>query len=403
MSAGEQRRKRNRIVLLGWYGSDNTGDEAVLEAIVAALRTRGCSDLHALSIDPQKTRQSLGIASSPRNLSSRATLRALRGAKALVLGGGGLIQDRTSVYNLPLYALYVLMSRLFGLQVVGWGLGVEPLDTLLGKALARFIVNSSERFSVRDAQSKAILVKAGVHPGRVTVSTDPAFLIKPEPDGTALPERHRPGIVFCLRDLPNNRPGLNPDYLLPISLRRRLGRGNRGLEERTEAFVQALARGVRLCALEFGAEVNFLSLWPGRDDEMAHRVIEAAARLGVSRDDMLLTPHSDRPAEVAARIASADLLVSMRLHALIFAATAGVPSLALAYARKMRGLMRALGMERWVIEVETRTPSPEEVEMKLRLLWDARLEARNRLHSTASQARTRAEQDAAEAVDALER
>ena len=34
--------------------------------------------------------------------------------------------------------------------------------------------------------------------------------------------------------------------------------------------------------------------------------------------------------------------------------------------------MRLIGAERWVVEVETRNPPPEEIEMKLRQLWEAR-------------------------------
>ena len=62
--------------ILGWYGSDNTGDEAVLGAIVDALRRRGVTDIHALSINPSKTASRLAISSSPRSLASLDTLKA---------------------------------------------------------------------------------------------------------------------------------------------------------------------------------------------------------------------------------------------------------------------------------------------------------------------------------------
>ena len=88
------------------------------------------------------------------------------------------------------------------------------------------------------------------------------------------------------------------------------------------------------------------------------------------------------------------MLVSMRLHALIFGATHSVPLLALSYAHKVRGLMRVLGMERWVVEVETRTPPVEELEMKLRILWQMRVEEAARLARSAGVARAHAEVDA---------
>jgi polysaccharide pyruvyl transferase WcaK-like protein len=362
---------RTQVALLGWYGSDNTGDEAVLEAIVSTLRSRGITDLHAFSINPAKTASRLGVGSSPRKLFNLTTLRALRSSRALILGGGGLIQDRTSVYNLPIYALYVMVARLFGLKVIGWGLGVEPLDTLLGKLLARYICTSATYFSVRDEGAKRLLVKAGVPPERITVTADPAFLIEPH-ERPARQPGEQPVVVFCLRDLPDNRPGLNLHYLLPISVRRKLGLGRDGNERRTAGFVESLARGVRVCVQEFGARVEFVALWPGRDDQMADAVMREAERLGVPGHIMRRIEVEPVASEVAGVVGRADLVVSMRLHALIFGALAGAPVLALAYARKMRGLMRLLGSERWVVEVETRTPPAEEIEMKLRLLWSAR-------------------------------
>lgn len=391
MSQGH--RERTRVVILGWYGSDNTGDEAVLEGVVGALRHGGIRDLHVLSTNPAKTASRLSVASTPRSLWNVATLRALRGARALVLGGGGLIQDRTSLYNLPVYAFYVLAARLFGLRVIGWGLGVEPLDTALGKMLARYICASSAYFSVRDGGSRRLLAGAGVPPQKIAVSADPAFLIAPAGAGRRARGEERV-VAFCLRDLPDNRPGLNLHYLLPISVRRVLKLGRSGRQrEREEAFTYAMARAVRLCTDELRARVVFLPLWPGRDDRTIQAVVSEAEKLGV-RAEMMGICGAANPQAVADAIAGCDLLVSMRLHALIFGAGAGVPALGLAYARKVRGLMRSMEAERWVVEVESRNPPPEEIEMKLRLLWAMRdAEARN-VSRAAEGARLRAEMDA---------
>ena len=380
------------IVLLGWYGSDNIGDEAVLAATVGALQKRGFNDLHVLSTNPEKTAQHLGVTASRRNL-SLDTLRTLRRAKALVLGGGGLIQDGTSVYNLPIYALFVAVARLMGLRVVGWGLGVEPIWTNLGKWLARFICGNSAYFSVRDRVSLRLLQKAGVPGSEVTVTTDPAFLI-PAVGNIPRAADASPKVVFCLRSLSDNHPGINLHYLLPVSVRQRIGLGWRPPPERRERLVQSLARGVALCVSEFGATIEMLPLWPGRDDAMLKAVTKEALKLGTPQDKLRPAEVEQTPAAIASYLASADMLVSMRLHALIFAATAGVPAISLAYARKMRGVMASMGLARWVVEVDRRSPSPEEIEMKLRLLWRSRDQEGPRIRSKAEHARRIAETDA---------
>lgn len=382
------------VILLGWYGSANIGDETVMEATVGALRSRGIRNIHVLSTNPAQTSRKLGVTSSRRNL-GLGTLRAMRGADALVLGGGGLIQDGTSVYNLPLYALFIAVARLFRLRVICWGLGVEPIWTRLGKWLARYIVSSSQHFSVRDSGSRHLLRVAGAPIERVRVTADPAFLI-PVPMHEANAIDASPNIVFVLRHLSDNHPGLNLHYLLPVSIRKRVGVGWSPPRERVEGLLNAVGAAISYAATDLGAQVHLLPLWPGRDDEILTSARDKAIAIGADPARISLIMGLHTPGQVADKIAGADLLVSMRLHALLFAATAGVPSLSLLYARKMRGQMRALGMERWVVEVDARTPPPEEITRKLAALWSLRREVGVSLARSAGQARLCAEYDANE-------
>ncbi len=170
--------------------------------------------------------------------------------------------------------------------------------------------------------------------------------------------------------------------------------------ERNEQFVEALARAIRICVNEFEADVELLPLWPGRDDDMLDEVERASSAIGVPPEALRRAQIETAPEKVAGYIGRADLLVSMRLHALIFGARQGVPLLALSYAHKVRGLMRVLNSERWVVEVETRTPPPEEIEMKLRQLWEMREQESRRVLVAARSAIARAERDA-EAIAAL--
>jgi polysaccharide pyruvyl transferase CsaB len=384
---------RSRIIILGWYGSDNTGDEALAQVIVGQLKRHGFDDLTALSTNPERTSQRLGIPSASRRLLNPGTIRALIGAKALILGGGGLIQDGTSAYNLPIYAAYVILAKLLGVRVIGWGLGAEPLWTLLGRLCARLICNCSDYFSVRDAISKRLLERAGVAPGKVKVTADPAILLEPEPLEGDCPPDGKPTIIFCLRHLPVIQPGFRLVYLLPVSVRHRLGIERRQEPGRAEGLVEVTACGIRVATQELGARAVLLPLWPGRDDEMLDVIEAAALAMGVPEDAMQRARIEDVPGKLAAFVGRADLLVSMRLHALIFAAGQGVPMLAISYAHKVRGFMQELGFERWVVEVETRTPPRDELETKLRRLWSMRHEESKRLAEAAEREREIAAMD----------
>jgi polysaccharide pyruvyl transferase WcaK-like protein len=257
--------RRTRVVLLGWYGSNNTGDEALAQVISGELQRRGFNDLVALSTNPARTASRLGIESRSRTLFAPGTLAALRGARALILGGGGLLQDGTSVYNLPVYAAYVLAARLLGVTVIGWGLGAEPLYTGLGKLLVRFIVHSSAYFSVRDQATLRLLERAGVDSRRVAVTADPAVLLAERPPEGQSPGNGRPVVMLCMRHLPVIRPGLNLAYLLPVSVRLRLGLEWKQEAGRVEALIEAAARAVKVAVDELGADVMLLPFWSNRD------------------------------------------------------------------------------------------------------------------------------------------
>jgi polysaccharide pyruvyl transferase CsaB len=394
--------KRIRIVVLGWYGSNNTGDEALGQVIVSRLQQSGFDDLVVLSTSPTKSAARFGSKSVSRKLYNPATLKALIGAKALILGGGGLIQDGTSLYNLPVYAAYVAVAKLLGLKVIGWGLGAEPLWTLFGRLMARFICQSSDYFSVRDLASKQLLVRAGVPARYVRVSADPAILLKPELVAEKGIDPGKPVVIFCVRHLPGIQPGITLHYLLPVSIRHRLGIEWQQEPGRVEGVVEGVARSIKVAVEEFGAQAVLLPLWPNRDEEMLEVIAKAAVEMGVPDEAMLRAKLEHTPGKFAGYVGKADMLVSMRLHALIFAAPQGVPSIALSYARKVRGFMSELGFERWVVEIERKMPDPDEMVAKVRALWAVRKEESARLLEAAHLMERAANADAEAIIRVLE-
>jgi polysaccharide pyruvyl transferase WcaK-like protein len=207
--------------------------------------------------------------------------------------------------------------------------------------------------------------------------------------------------MFCIRHLPVIRPGFNFFYALPVSLRHRLRLERQQNPNRVENLIQSLAYGIRIAVNELGARAVLLPFWPGRDDGMIDLVEKAALKLAVPQEAMRRAPLQQSPTQYLSYIGEADLLVSMRLHALIFGSQHGVPSLALSYAGKVRSVMDELGAERWTLEVEKRTPAPDELGMMLRELWKQRVSEGERLRRSAADARRAADADADEIAKIL--
>jgi len=417
---------RPTVAILGWYGSPNLGDEAELAAILdqlAALRPPPA--VTVFSHRPAHTRAAHdayagGLRVLARNPFAPAALRALHRSRLLILGGGGLIQDQTSVYNLPIFTVFGVVAAALRCPLFWWGVGVEPLVTAFGRAQARLLVRLAPPggVRVRDAQSRRILLAAGVPPARVVVSADPAvtryqgsgiryqgFLttgdnLAPDTPQSARIESqttdHGPRaterVAFCVRDWPNNPQGGGVGYLLPVAAQRRLGLGGRAGAahgRRAAAFYAQLAAAADHMIERYGVQVLFVSLWPGRDDAIAAQV------RGQMRHADCAPAYAAplTPAQARALLGTMDLVVAVRLHALIFAAAAGVPGVGFAYARKIRGFMARTGQADAVLDPATLTQA--QLTATLDRVWAQRAALRVTLKAHMAQLQALAAGDAA--------
>ncbi|MBV8642902.1 MAG: polysaccharide pyruvyl transferase CsaB [Candidatus Eremiobacteraeota bacterium] len=295
-----------RFLLSGYYGFGNLGDEALLEVIVEQLRARwpGCA-VDVLSGDPPGTARTYGVEATPRMDVARVRA-AIDRADVVLSGGGGLLQNVTSLRSLLYYSGVIRSAIRAGKPTMVFGQSVGPLD-FWGRAVVRNFCKGLEAATVRDARSRALL--ASLLPGvPVERTADPVFLF--EPGGTPL-------------DLAAE--GLEDDGtpLVVVSVRKWHG---------AEATAQALAGIADRLAGEHGARVAFLPLGGPPDAEVSTTIIRRCASTPVLLPDYPL-------GQAAQVIGRASLVIGMRLHALIIAARLGVPFLALPYDPKVGSLL----------------------------------------------------------------
>src|SRR2546428_13135892 len=114
-----------RIVVSGYYGFGNGGDEAVLEAIVGALRARlPQAQVVVLSAAPDQTRLLHGVAGVSR---TTGALPAIAGADLFISGGGTLIQDATSARSALYYLGLLGVATVLAHATMGYAAGIGPV------------------------------------------------------------------------------------------------------------------------------------------------------------------------------------------------------------------------------------------------------------------------------------
>jgi len=165
------------VLLFGYYGFGNLGDELLAKVLVEGLEFLGVprSRMAILSADPERSSLDLGIAAINR-WHPLEVFRGLRKSRSLLFGGGGLFQDTTSWRSNLYYWGVVRMARLAGCLPWAFGQSVGPLN---GK-FSRFFAADAFRFCAsrvfRDASSVAFIEDRGM---AARCCPDPVLALEP--------------------------------------------------------------------------------------------------------------------------------------------------------------------------------------------------------------------------------
>ena len=121
----------SKIVISGYYGFANAGDEAMLTAIIKALRsTEKTVELTVISGNPPATAARHKVNSLHR-FSFCKIFAALMDCDLLLSGGGSLLQDVTSKRSLLYYLFILALGLLLKKKVMLFGQGIGPIHNRL--------------------------------------------------------------------------------------------------------------------------------------------------------------------------------------------------------------------------------------------------------------------------------
>ncbi|HEX7291795.1 MAG TPA: polysaccharide pyruvyl transferase family protein [Conexibacter sp.] len=302
-----------RVFLVGLYGVDNVGDDAIRLAVERAAPALGAEvrryAVRHSSRDPRAVR----LRSDPRGY-----LAAIRGADTVALGGGGLLKDEGHAllrgYGILLELLATaLVARALRRRVALLAIGAGPIHTRRGRLLVRAIAQLAHVRQVRDEDSAQTLRALRVR--GVEVTTDPTFSMFDDIEKPGGTDAHA---VVSVR----------PWFMFEADR-----------ETREAALQTAFARAADALATA-GSAPRFASLYWPRDREASEATI---ARMGSAQAASALDGPLDWDA-LAAQLRGARLLVAMRYHAIACAAMAGCAIVPVAYEPKVASLAQALGL-----------------------------------------------------------
>ena len=283
------------MLLSGYYGFHNTGDEAILLALTRELKALG-HEVTVLSNTPALTSSQYGVKALGR-MKPLDLLTGLLGTDALLSGGGGLLQDKTSSRTLTYYLTLIRLAKFLGKRVAVFNQSIGPLSQS-GEARVAAALRGVTAI-VRDTASQTLLERLGV---TAKLGGDPALLLSAE-------------------------TGISRDENLVVIAPRE------GQREATSRLVEVAKR-----LTQQGKRVIALGFQPGWDD----------AELEMFKDVATLETTAD-PARALEIIASSGAVIGVRLHAVILGAATRTPFYGVSYDPKVKGFCRDAG----ALEVST--------------------------------------------------
>lgn len=307
--------RKHRVVVSGYYGFGNAGDDAILESIHQANRSAGDGvSVTVLSNAPELTRKQYGLDAVPR-FRVLEVLCALMRCDALVSGGGSLLQDTTSTRSLLYYLSVIRCARWLHRPVMLYANGIGPVRKPVNRRRVRRVVEGATLVTLRDHASAQELTEMGVT-RPVQVTADPVFRLEPAGPDRALE-------LLSAAGLEPGRP------FAAVSVRDWHDVGD---------FFAQLARLCDHLRRRYGLEVLFLLMQPQRDREATQQVRNAMEESSYVLD----APCT--PRELMGVLGQGRLCLAMRLHTLIFAARMAVPTMGLVYDPKVDSYLKELDL-----------------------------------------------------------
>jgi len=305
------------ITLSGYYGFDNAGDEALLSAITSSIeRLAPEADFTVFSGLPHRTQELHGI-SAVYYMNFWKIIKTLKNTDLLISGGGSIFQDITSGRSLPYYIGIVALARFFDKPVIFYAQGVGPITRGLSRFLMRLIGNHATIITLRDQNSMDYLHSIGVKQPPMKVTADPVFTLQPtEKNITEMKQ-------YFSQVNSENRPAIG------VSLRQW-----QTLDEYAETFAALLDK-----YYDKGYSIIFIPMEYPEDIAAGEKVAALMQRPSVVLQDHLTST------QLLALVGELKLLIGMRLHSLIFAASMGVPMAGISYDPKVDSFLERFGQE----------------------------------------------------------
>lgn len=330
-----------KLVISGYYGFRNSGDEAVLKSILTALeeesqRSNITIEPIVLSGDPESTTAMYGVRSVHR-MKLKEVREALKESDGLISGGGSLLQDATGLKSIPYYLGVIKLAQWLKKPTFIYAQGIGPVNRKIFNPMIKSVFKACTYVSVRDEQSADYLRGLGLQWNQIHVVPDPVM-------GLPLPEtkvERGAGAVSANAATQANRvePSTGGHTKLPV-----IGVSVRFWESDRKELT-AIAAGLKKLCSKRAVHLRFLPFHLPVDEQASRFLMEMLGDVTSKGSEISITQDLTDPQLMLEEVSKCDLVIGMRLHSLIYAASQYVPPVGISYDPKIDQFLLRLDSE----------------------------------------------------------
>lgn len=305
--------KNKEILISGYYGFKNSGDDALLKAIIRDLKSfKESPNIVVLSANPKETMSDYRVKAISR-ISPVSILRHMNNAEMLISGGGTLIQDRTSTKSLWYYLTIISLALRKNLKVMLYSNGIGPLEKKKNVRRTQKILERADLITLRDECSYETLRELGIKNEKVAVTADPALDLQ-------IADKDRGERILINEGIDTSKK------ILGVSVRR--------WQNLDDNFEAEIAKACDYAYEKYGYYTVFLPMQSSRDMTISQNVRRRM------RSSSSIIKRRYNVEDMISIMSCFDLCVGMRLHTLIYAAINAVPLIGLVYDPKISSFMQ---------------------------------------------------------------
>lgn len=305
--------KNKEILISGYYGFKNSGDDALLKAIIRDLKSfKESPNIVVLSANPKETMSDYRVKAISR-ISPVSILRHMNNAEMLISGGGTLIQDRTSTKSLWYYLTIISLALRKNLKVMLYSNGIGPLEKKKNVRRTQKILERADLITLRDECSYETLRELGIKNEKVAVTADPALDLQ-------IADKDRGECILINEGIDTSKK------ILGVSVRR--------WQNLDDNFEAEIAKACDYAYEKYGYYTVFLPMQSSRDMTISQNVRRRM------RSSSSIIKRRYNVEDMISIMSCFDLCVGMRLHTLIYAAINAVPLIGLVYDPKISSFMQ---------------------------------------------------------------